>query len=65
MDHSVKQIQTLEEIERLSKEIQVLIIEKKQNMNAYDEKLKTLYSRMYILNREFMKIIPVIEKDKD
>jgi hypothetical protein len=64
MDHSVKQIQTLEEIERLSKEIQVLIIEKKQNMNAYDEKLKTLYSRMYILNREFMKIIPVIEKEQ-
>jgi hypothetical protein len=63
MDHSVKQIQTLEEIERLSKEIQILIIEKKQNMNAYDEKLKTLYSRMYILNREFMKIIPVIEKE--
>jgi hypothetical protein len=64
MDHSVKQIQTLEEIERLSKEIQILIIEKKQNMNAYDEKLKTLYSRMYILNREFMKIIPVIEKEQ-
>jgi hypothetical protein len=64
MDNSVKQIQTLEEIERLSKEIQVLIIEKKQNMNAYDEKLKTLYSRMYILNREFMKIIPVIEKEQ-
>jgi hypothetical protein len=63
MDHSVKQIQTLEEIERLSKEIQILIIEKKQNMNAYDEKLKILYSRMYILNREFMKIIPVIEKE--
>jgi hypothetical protein len=64
MDHSVKQIQTLEEIERLSKEIQILIIEKKQNMNAYDEKLKILYSRMYILNREFMKIIPVIEKEQ-
>ena len=64
MDHSVKQIQTLEEIERLSKEIQILIIEKKQNMNSYDEKLKILYNRMYILNREFMKIIPVIEKEQ-
>ena len=64
MDNSVKQIQSLEELERLSMEIQVLIIEKKQNMNAYDEKLKTLYSRMYILNREFMKIIPVIEKEQ-
>lgn len=60
----IKKIQLLEELEQLLKQIQIIIIEKKQNMNAYDEKLKTLYSRMYILNREFMKIIPVIEKEQ-
>jgi hypothetical protein len=63
MDNSVRQIQNLEEIEKLSKEIQILIIEKKQNQNMYDEKLRTLYSRMYILNREFMKIVPNIDKE--
>ena len=59
----VRKIQTLEEIERVSKEIQNLIIEKKQNINSYDEKLKTLYSRMYVLNRELLKLIPPIEKE--
>jgi hypothetical protein len=60
----VRKIQTLEEIERVSKEIQNLIIEKKQNINSYDEKLKTLYSRMYVLNRELLKLIPPIEKEQ-
>ena len=59
----VRKIQTLEEIERVSKEIQNLIIEKKQNINSYDEKLKTLYSRMYVLNRELLKLIPPIDKE--
>lgn len=59
----VRKIQTLEEIERVSKEIQNLIIEKKQNINSYDEKLKTLYARMYVLNRELLKLIPPIEKE--
>jgi|LakMenE01Jun11ns_1017448.scaffolds.fasta_scaffold9827227_2 hypothetical protein len=60
----VRKIQTLEEIERVSKEIQNLIIEKKQNINSYDEKLKTLYSRMYVLNRELLKLIPPIDKEQ-
>jgi hypothetical protein len=60
----VRKIQTLEEIERVSKEIQNLIIEKKQNINSYDEKLKTLYTRMYVLNRELLKLIPPIEKEQ-
>ena len=60
----VRKVQTLEEIEKVAKEIQNLIIEKKQNINSYDEKLKTLYSRMYVLNRELLKLIPPIEKEQ-
>jgi hypothetical protein len=28
------------------------------------EKLKTLYSRMYVLNRELLKLIPPIDKEQ-
>ena len=59
----IRKINLLEEISELSKNIQNLIIEKKQNINSYDEKLKTLYARMYVLNRELLKLIPPIEKE--
>jgi len=59
----IRKIQLLEELEQLSKEIQILIIEKKQNMNTYDEKLKNLYNRLVTLNREFIRTIPPNEKE--
>jgi hypothetical protein len=61
-----KQIQILEEIEQLSKQIAGLIIEKSQNLNNFNERLKILYIRMDKLNIELKRLIPIekqIEKD--
>ena len=55
---NIKKIQILEEIEQLSKQIQLLIIEKAQNQNNYNEKLKIFYYRMNNLHTEFKKLIP-------
>jgi hypothetical protein len=55
---SIKQIQLLEEIEQLSKQIQNLIIEKTQNQNSFNERLKVLYNRMSQLYKDFNKLIP-------
>lgn len=55
---NIKQIQILEEIEKLSKDIQIVIIEKTQSNNNYNEKLKLLYNRMNILHTEIKRLIP-------
>lgn len=55
---NIRQIQLLEELEQLSKQIQLLIIEKQQNVNNYNEKLKILYNRMSQLYKDFNKLIP-------
>ena len=55
---NIKKIQILEEIEQLSKQIQLLIIEKAQNQNNYNEKLKILYNRMSQIYKDFNKLIP-------
>lgn len=60
----VKQVQILEEYQKTLSEIQILIIEKKQNANMYDEKLKVLYQRMERLNIELKKLM-VISNEKD
>jgi hypothetical protein len=59
----IRKINMLEQLEQLSKEIQILIIEKRQNQNNYDEKLKNLYNRLVTLNREFIRTIPPNEKE--
>ena len=55
---SIKQIQLLEEIEQLSKQIQLVIIDKTQNQNSFNERLKVLYNRMSQLYKDFNKLIP-------
>lgn len=62
---NIKQIQILEEIEQLSKQIQNLIIEKTQNQNNYNEKLKTLYNRMHNLHSQFKSLIHPLTIQKD
>jgi len=62
---SIKQIQILEEIEQLSKQIQIIIIEKSQSNNNYNEKLKLLYIRMNNLHLEFKRLIPSLSIQKD
>jgi hypothetical protein len=57
---SIKQIQLLEEIEQLSKQIQLVIIEKTQNQNSFNERLKVLYNRMSQLYKDFNKLIPYL-----
>jgi hypothetical protein len=54
---TVKQIQILEELQRLSVEISNLIIEKTQNRNMFDERLKVLYARLSNLYKDFNKLI--------
>lgn len=62
---NIKQIQILEQIEQLSKQIQNLIIEKSQNQNNYNEKLKILYNRMHNLHTQFNTLIHPLTMQKD
>ena len=59
----IRKINLLEEISELSKTIQNLIIEKKQNENNFNEKLKIMYAKMFRLNQDFLRLIP-IEKEQ-
>lgn len=62
---NIKQIQILEEIEQLSKQIQEIIIQKIQNQNNYNEKLKILYNRMHNLHTQFNSMIHPLTMQKD
>jgi hypothetical protein len=53
-----RKINILEEIEKLSKEIQLLLIEQVKSNNGYQEKLNRLYSKLDKLNLELKRIIP-------
>jgi uncharacterized coiled-coil protein SlyX len=55
---NIRQIQLLEELEQLTKQIALVIIEKQQNVNNYNEKLKILYNRMSQIYKDFNKLIP-------
>ena len=59
----IRKINLLEEISELSKIIQNLIIEKKQNENNFNEKLKIMYAKMFKLNQDLLRLIP-IEKEQ-
>lgn len=59
-----RKINILEDIEKLSKEIQSLLIEQVKSNNNYKEKLNKLYSKLEHLNMELKRIIPPIEKDE-
>jgi hypothetical protein len=60
-----RKINILEEIEKLSKEIQLLLIQQVKTNNGYQEQLNRLYSKLDKLNLELKRIIPPIEKDKE
>ena len=56
---SYHKINILEEIEKLSKEIQLVLIEQVKTNNSYQEKLNKLYSKLETLNLELKRVIPV------
>lgn len=56
---SYHKINILEEIEKLSKEIQLVLIEQVKSNNSYQEKLNKLYSKLETLNLELKRVIPV------
>ena len=60
-----RKINILEEIEKLSKEIQLLLIEQVKSNNGYQQQLNKLYAKLDKLNIELKRIIPPIEKDKE
>ena len=53
-----RKINILEEIEKLSKEIQLLLIEQVKSNNGYQERLNKLYNKLDKLNMELKRIIP-------
>ena len=53
-----RKINILEDIEKLSKEIQLILTEQIKSNIAYQEKLNKLYSRLDKLNIELKRIIP-------
>jgi hypothetical protein len=53
-----RKINILEEIEKLSKEIQLLLIQQVKTNNGYQEQLNRLYSKLDKLNLELKRIIP-------
>jgi len=54
-----RKINILEEIEKLSKEIQLLLIEQVKSNNGYQERLNKLYNKLDKLNIELKRIIPI------
>ena len=59
-----RKINILEDIEKLSKEIQLLLIEQIKSNKGYQEKINRLYLRLDKLNIELKRIIPP-SNDKD
>jgi wyosine [tRNA(Phe)-imidazoG37] synthetase (radical SAM superfamily) len=59
-----RKINILEDIEKLSKEIQLLLIEQIKSNNGYQEKINRLYNRLDKLNIELKRIIPA-SNDRD
>lgn len=53
-----RKINILEDIEKLSKEIQLILTEQIKSNIGYQEKLNKLYSRLDKLNIELKRIIP-------
>ena len=56
---SYHKINILEQIEKLSKDIQLVLIEQVKTNNSYQEKLNKLYSKLETLNLELKRVIPI------
>jgi regulator of replication initiation timing len=55
----IRKYQILEEIEKLSKDIKNVVIEKNHSLNMFNEKLKTLYKKLDQLYLELRRSIPL------
>jgi hypothetical protein len=54
-----RKFQILEEIEQLSKDIKIVVIEKNHSNNKFHEKLKMLYKKLDQLYLELRRSIPL------
>lgn len=55
----IKKMQILEDIEKLSKDIQCVVIEKNHSITKFNDKLKILYKKLDQLYLELRRSIPV------